>query len=62
LTIFDGRVGKGITICSLPTITGITPKDNRNEWVKEIGFFKDHCHEDLKVVKNVDTSIADIKR
>jgi len=42
-TAFDTRVGKGITLCTLETVTGINLKDVRNEWVKEIGFFKEHC-------------------
>jgi len=46
-TAFDGRVGKSITLCSLETLTGISLKENRNEWVKEIGFFKEDCHKDL---------------
>jgi len=60
-TTFDTRVGKGITLCSLETLTGITLKDNRNEWVKQIGFFKEHCSDNLKIV-DYDKSIADIKR
>jgi len=60
-TVFDGRVGKGTTLCSLPTLTAITPSENRNEWVKEIGFFKDHCQKALPIV-DYDPTIADLKR
>jgi len=65
-TAYDGRVGKGITLCSLETLQGISLKENRNEWVKQIGFFKEDCHKDLTAYDagffKGDTSIADIKR
>ncbi len=34
-------------------------KENRDEWVKEIGFFKEHCNQELKPIGNLD--IAKIK-
>lgn len=46
----------------MESLTGITPKDNRNEWVKQIGFFKDNCNKELKVIADFDNSIADMKR
>jgi len=61
LTVFDGRLGKGTTLCSLPTLTAITPVANRNEWVEEIAFFKDHCKKELPIT-NYDPTIADLKR
>jgi len=36
-------------------------KGNRDEWVKEIGFFKENCFHDLKPVK-FDDAIAKMKR
>jgi hypothetical protein len=35
----DSRVNVGITLCSLLTLQGISLKANRDEWVREIGFF-----------------------
>lgn len=35
--------------------------EERNEWIKQIGFFKEHCHKDLPV-EEPDMDIADIKK
>jgi hypothetical protein len=53
------RVGTPITLCTLETTTNIGLKENRDEWVKEIGFFKEHCYKELKTVG--DLAIAKIK-
>jgi len=57
----DSRAGKSIALCSLLTLTGVSLKANRDEWIKEIGFFKDNCHEELVKV-DADESIANIKK
>jgi len=44
---FDQRVGIPITLCTLETTTTIGLKENRDEWVKEIVFFKEHCYKEL---------------
>jgi len=36
--------GDSVALCSLPTIMGDSMENNRNEWVKQIGFFRDNCH------------------
>lgn len=32
-----------VTLCTLASVTHITLKQNRDEWIKQIGFFRDHC-------------------
>jgi len=51
----------------LGTLTGISLKENRNEWVREIGFFKEDCHKDLRSYEagsfpGIDSSIANLKK
>lgn len=52
--------GKSVALCSLPTIMGDSMENNRNEWVKQIGFFRDNCHKQLQV-QPPDMDIANIK-
>jgi len=39
----NSESSKHVTLCTLSTVTGRSLVGVRNEWVKEIGFFRDNC-------------------
>ena len=50
-----------VVLCTLASVTHITLKQNRDEWIKQIGFFRDHCRQTIPV-EAPDLDIADIKK
>ena len=42
--VITGDENKRITLCSMGSDTTDTPENIKKEWVKQIYFFKNHCH------------------
>jgi len=49
-TVNDESSDNKVTLCSLLTMTGISLKANRDNWVDSIEFFQEKCNEDLPIV------------
>ena len=43
----DSKADKKVNICSLPS-SSYNLKEEKEEWIKDILFFRDNCHEPLR--------------